>query len=203
MASLIIHIAITNELNKKLKRDKSKILIGTIAPDISKLIGETRLYSHFKDNEETSIPNIDKFLKKYKNYLNDDFVLGYYIHLYVDYLWFKYFIPEVTDGTKVKCTGNMISTYIYNDYTNLNIEVINRYNLDLKIFYNDIPKFKNIIKEIPMDKIDLIVNQTGLIIMNSKKRKEMVINMEHIENFIDLSIKLITSNLRDIKVLEG
>ena len=31
-------------------------------------------------------------INKYKNHLNDDFVMGYFIHLYTDYLWFKYFI---------------------------------------------------------------------------------------------------------------
>lgn len=27
--------------------------------------------------------------------MNFDFVLGYYIHLYTDYLWFKYFMTEI------------------------------------------------------------------------------------------------------------
>ena len=85
MASAIIHIAVANELNKKLKRNSSKLLIGTIAPDISKEIGQNKVKSHFLDSKDTDIPNIKKFLNKYKNNLNDDFVLGYYIHLYTDY----------------------------------------------------------------------------------------------------------------------
>ena len=90
MASSVIHICIANEINKTINRDSKKLLIGTIAPDISKLLGETKFYSHFLDNVNNNIPNINKFLEKYSNYLNDDFVLGYYIHLYTDYLWFKY-----------------------------------------------------------------------------------------------------------------
>lgn len=35
MASSVIHIAVANELNKVLKKDKKSILIGSIAPDIS------------------------------------------------------------------------------------------------------------------------------------------------------------------------
>ena len=54
------------------------------------------------DNVNNNIPNINKFLDKYGNYLNDDFVLGYYIHLYTDYLWFKYFIPNIIKGNYIK-----------------------------------------------------------------------------------------------------
>ena len=102
MASSVIHICIANEINKTINRDSKKLLIGTIAPDISKLLGETKFYSHFLDNVNNNIPNINKFLDKYGNYLNDDFVLGYYIHLYTDYLWFKYFIPNIIKGNYIK-----------------------------------------------------------------------------------------------------
>ena len=97
MASSIIHMAVANEINKVLKRDNNKLLIGSIAPDISKQVGQTKLHSHFLDNNDTNIPNMDRFLEKYKDKLDDDFVMGYYIHLYTDYFWFKYFIPEIYD----------------------------------------------------------------------------------------------------------
>lgn len=210
MASSMIHIVVANELNKQLKRDKTKLLIGTIAPDISKLVGESKNKSHFLENEEEDIPNLYSFLNKYKYNLDDDFVLGYYIHLYTDYLWFKYFIPDIynkdlikkLDGTIVKCRGRMAIMYIYNDYTNLNLKLIDNYDLDLKIFYNEIPSLDNIIEEIPMDKISLIVNKAGEIIKNAKETKEMVFDMENVENFIKLSVDIIYSNLRDLKVIE-
>ena len=99
MASAVIHMTVASEINKVLKRDYDKLIIGSIAPDISKIIGETKLRSHFLVTEENNnnIPNIDVFLSAYKEYLYDDFVMGYFIHLYTDYLWFKYFIPEIYD----------------------------------------------------------------------------------------------------------
>ena len=36
MASSVIHICVANEINKIIKRNKEKILIGSIAPDIAK-----------------------------------------------------------------------------------------------------------------------------------------------------------------------
>lgn len=211
MASSMIHIAVASELNKKLNRDKSKLLIGTIAPDISKLIGESKRITHFvnDETESDSIPDLDLFLKKYKNKINDDFVLGYYIHLFTDYLWFKYFLTEIwtedmitkLDGTVVKCEGRMALQYIYNDYTNLNINLIDDYNLDLKIFYNEIPKIENIITEIPMNKLFLIVDKAGEIIENTKVHKDMVFNMKNVHKFIETTIDLIMDNLKELNVI--
>jgi len=204
MASSIIHIAVANEINKEIKRDKTNLLIGSIAPDLSKIIGETKKKSHFLDNDD-NIPNMYMFLKKYHDKLNDDFVLGYFIHLYTDYLWFKYFITDVLhgsmitqkDGTTVMLNEDMIKMYIYNDYTNLNIQLIEKYNLDLKIFYNDIPKINNIINEIPMDKLNLLIEKAGVIIENSKEGKNYVFDIFDICKFIDTTVNLILAKLNE------
>ncbi len=211
MASSMIHIAIASELNKKLNRDKSKLFIGTISPDISKHIGQDKMITHFLDNPETELPNLDRFLKKYGNNLNDDFILGYYIHLYADYLWFKYFLPKVfdedknmitkKDGSVIKCNGKMLLLYIYNDYTNMNTLLIDEYDLDLKIFYNEIPKIDQIMDEIPMDSLYLIVNNASEIIANSKTTKDMVFDLTDVKIFIDLCVDVISNNLRSLNVL--
>lgn len=206
MASAIIHIAVASEVNKKLKHNNDEILIGSIAPDISKFLGQTKVKSHFLDDVDTNIPNIEKFLIKYNNKMYDDFVLGYFIHLYTDYLWFKYFIPEIyqndcitkLDGTIVKCDEDMLIRYIYNDYTNLNIKLLDEYHLDLKIFYNNPPKLSNIIQEIPMEKIYLLLDQISIIIENSKINKDLVFNIENIKVFIQTSTELILSKLKEL-----
>ena len=205
MASALIHMAVANEVNKKLGRDNKKLLLGSIAPDISKLVGEDREKSHFQINRDDP-PNLEAFLIRYKNYLNDDFVMGYYIHLYTDYLWVKYFISEIIDkdkyivtkldGTKIKFdTEYLLYKYIYNDYTNLNINLIDEYNLDLKIFYEDLPKIDNIIREIPMDKLDILQNKMSEIIENSKETKLYVFDLDNIKQFISVSTERIINNI--------
>ena len=206
MASSVIHICVANEINKVLKRDDRKLLIGTIAPDISKLIGESKYYSHFLDDIDNNIPNLAKFLNKYKCYLYDDFVLGYYIHLYTDYLWFKYFIKKVIkgnyikelDGTLVKYTKKSFLYYVYNDYSNLNIQLINKYNFPLKIFYEEIPDIKNIINEIPMDKLNLIVDKVGVLIEDASNGKKYLFDIDDIVNFIDDCKVIILKELENI-----
>ena len=118
MASTIIHMAVVHEINKVLKRDNNLILLGGIAPDLGKIANGSKIETHFLDTND-NIPNIDRFLNKYKNKMNDDFVMGYFIHLYTDYLWFKYFVPSLyeegkeiitkLDGTKIKGNDNLIS----------------------------------------------------------------------------------------------
>ncbi len=204
MASSIIHIAVANEINKVINRDRKKLLIGSIAPDISKHLGRKKIESHFQDQDD-DIPNLNKFLNKYNNYLNDDFVLGYYIHIYTDYIWFKFFLPDFydngiiykLDGTKSEIDEKEMIKYFYNDYTSLNIKLIDKYELDLDIFYEELPLFDDIIKEIPMDKIQLIVDKTGIIIENSKEEKEYVFDMEKIYKFISLCIEYLLSDLKE------
>lgn len=208
MASSMIHIVVANEINKILNRNNKKLLIGSIAPDIAKLIGMNKKDSHFQDKDDT-LPCLDEFLKKYKKDLNDDFVLGYYIHLYTDYLWFKYFEPDFykngvihkLDGTIENIPPEKKMEYFYNDYTNLNIKLIDEYNLDLSIFYEELPTFNNIIKEIPMNKIQIIIDQAGIIIENTKESKSYVFDMDVVNKFIKTSVDYILSNLKDIRVI--
>ena len=206
MASSVIHMCVASEVNKYLKKDNKGILIGSIAPDISKHINETKEYSHFLDNVDNDIPNIDRFLNKYKNYLNDDFVMGYYIHLYTDYLWFKYFIPNfikkdfiyTLDNKKVNLSDKEKLEYVYNDYTNLNIKLLDEYEMDLSIFYEDIPNFKYIIEEIPMDKLQLIIDKAGLIIKNTKESKSYIFDIEEINKFIEFCVSDIITQLEKV-----
>ena len=60
MASLIIHIAVASEVNKVLKRDSNLILIGSIAPDLSKLVGESK--------EKSILLKMKKISQLWKNF---------------------------------------------------------------------------------------------------------------------------------------
>lgn len=209
MASSMIHIAVANEINKVLKHDESRLFIGTIAPDISKHVGDDKKKSHFINSEE-NVPDLDSFCVKYKEHFDDDFVLGYYIHLYTDYLWEKYFISQYYRHNYVKTFNDIYIIlpeeekirYIYNDYTNINIQLIDKYNLDLKIFYNELPEFEKTIEEIPMDKLKEIVDYTGVIVANSKENKTYMFDLDDVVQFIQTSVKLIISDLTHLGIIK-
>ena len=210
MASSVIHMCVANEVNKMLKRNNDLILIGSIAPDISKHLGKTKYESHFLFDDR-EIPSLKTFLEKYKKHLNDDFVLGYYIHLYTDYIWFKYFFSDfistgslyLLDGTKIEATDESYKKYFYCDYTTLNKSLIEEYQLDLKIFESNIPKQKNIIKEIPMNQLQLIIDKTNYIIRKSYEQKSYVFDIDKIHKFINASVDAIITNLKDIGYIKN
>lgn len=205
MASAVIHIAVAKEINKDLKMKEKELFLGAIAPDISKQLGESKVKSHFLLNDKSDLPILDNFLDKYQDNLNNPFIMGYYIHLFTDYLWFKYFISEITNDNnyikllnenKITCSKEEISKLIYNDYTNLNILLIEEYNLDLSLFYEEleIPNIK--FDEIPLNKLQIIVDQMGIIIANSKKEYTYSFNIDNIKQFIEFCKKIIINDIK-------
>ena len=205
MASAIIHLCIAKEINKYLKMDENYLLLGSIAPDISKQIGETKEISHFLDHSnEDDIPNIDRFLSKYKSELNNPFEMGYFIHLLTDKYWFRdyvyKFIERYTqDKLKKNVTYTALKDLIYNDYTNLNISLIDNHSLNLDLFYNEIELPKSKIIEIPVDKLDILIEKMGIIIEDSKEEKTFIFDSTDIEDFIKSTVKYI---IRDIQMLD-
>ena len=205
MASAGGRIAVAGEFNKDLKMKEKELFLGAIAPDISKQLGESKIKSHFLLNDKSDLPILDNFLDKYQDNLNNPFIMGYYIHLFTDYLWFKYFVSEITNDNdyikllnenKITCSKEEISKLIYNDYTNLNILLIEEYNLDLSLFYEEleIPNIK--FDEIPLNKLQVIVDQMGIIIANSKKEYTYSFNIDNIKQFIEFCKKIIINDIK-------
>ena len=204
MASAVIHICVAKKLGEKINKNTRDYYLGTIAPDISKEIGETKYESHFlKDSIKSNVPNIKLFLEKYKNDLKNDFTLGYFIHLYTDKIWFDHFIENfvvnstvrLMDGTFLNCNEDDIVSIVYNDYTNINIDLIDKYDLDLSLFYEEFEKPITSINEIPIDQLDVLIDKMGIIIANSKLEKKYLFDMEDINRFIDDSVEKIYNYL--------
>ena len=207
MASAIIHLCIAKEVNRYLGMDEYQILLGSIAPDISKQIGETKEISHFLDHSnEDDIPNINNFLTKYKNDLQDPFTMGYFIHLLTDKYWFRDYIYKfidryATSQSKKKLTYTAIKDVIYNDYTNINIDLIDRYTLPLDIFYTDFRRPNSKINEIPLDKLPILIEKMGLIIEESKEEKTFMFDTREIISFIEETTKYI-KNIQMLRIKE-
>lgn len=193
MASAIIHLAIAKEIGKRFDKNSKDYYLGSIAPDISKLVGSNKIITHFQSNSlKPEVPFLEDFLKLYKDDLKNDFTFGYFVHLFSDKLWFDGFIDELTEGESVKLIDGTIITLpeeelmkvIYDDYTNLNISLIDAYSLDLSLFYEEFDTPNTKIKEIPINKLNILVDQMGIIIKNSKEEKKYIFNMHMVNKFI-------------------
>lgn len=204
MASAIIHLCVAKEVNKVLGMDEKLLFLGTIAPDLSKQIGQSKEISHFLDHSnEDDIPNIDRFLNKYGEELHNPFEMGYFIHLLTDKYWFRDYVYKYIERYSIESgrkdlTYSALKKLIYDDYTNINIDLIDKYGLSLELFYDKINYPTSKITEIPMDKLPIIVEKMGLIIEESKEEKTFIFDTYDIVKFIDETAKYI---IRDVQML--
>ena len=180
MASAIIHLAVAKTLEKYLNIENPRdYYLGSIAPDIAKQIGESKQRSHFLINARDDIPNIELFTNKYPNFKEKSFDLGYFIHLYTDKIWFSRFTSQIysgnyiklLDGTVINSSPEEITKIVYQDYTNLNIQLLDEYKMDLSLFYEEFIIPDTNIEEIPKEKLNILIDKMGLIIENSKEEK--------------------------------
>lgn len=208
MASALIHICVAKKLNETLKVDEKALFLGSIAPDLSKQIGLSKEKSHFLSTPKDSIPNTFAFIDKYKDQLNNPFLLGYFIHLYTDKIWFDEFMRKkvyegsvhLMDGTTISTSPEEILKLIYDDYTNLNVQLIDEYNLDLSLFYEDLILPTIEMDEIPISKLPVLIEKMGIIIANSKNSKSYVFDLDIIKKFIDYSVDKILKKIVEYEI---
>lgn len=101
------HIEVAKRLNKKLKFKNEKLeefMIGNLLADINNgfvVKGISTIYNHkhthYEDNGGITYIN---FYNQYKDRLNEPIVLGYYVHLYTDYLWNNDFYTRLGKNIK-------------------------------------------------------------------------------------------------------
>lgn len=176
MGSAVMHLCIGKKVAKKLNNsDRKEFMIGNLAPDLSKLTNQSRYISHFLkvikiNDSEHEVPDLDKFIKKYKDRLNEPFIQGYLCHLIADDVWFREYIPNhvisITED-KNQILLRDIDDYMpyeefrkmmYSDYTKTNKYLFDLYKLNLKRFDNmDIEDPK--IKEFQFEEIHRLIEQ--------------------------------------------
>lgn len=198
MASAIMHLCIAKKVNEVLKKHPTNLYLGAIAPDISKQIGLLREVSHFG-----IIPNLEDFIEKYPKFYKNDFELGYYIHLYSDFIWEKYFKRSIFETSVKFLNGEYLTVnsedvpfLIYNDYTSLNHDLIDHYLLELDLFYDEVPIPKTTIKEIPIPKIQIIVDKMGVILTEMHSDKKYIFDSFTVFDYIDKCSEMIISDLK-------
>lgn len=205
MASALIHLAVAKKVLEHLEVSNEKhYYLGSIAPDIAKFVGSTRKKSHFIEEEcDSDTPNVKIFLSKYKKYLDNPFEFGYYVHLLTDVLWFDEFLPNFVKGDSlVSRTGELLHfdedellSILYDDYTNLNSQILSYYNLDLSLFYEKFIFPESHIKEIPNSYFQDIIDILGGIATGECK-SNYILQLEKIINFIEYATVYVLDEIK-------
>lgn len=96
MPSWSVHLALANRINKKLDLG-DEFVVGNVLPDV--LEGYTienpsqivvKNVNHFLNGGKPKYIDVDAFVNKYKNNLNNPVILGYLCHLITDEFFNKY-----------------------------------------------------------------------------------------------------------------
>ena len=203
MASTVIHLCVAKEIDDALSINSKDFHIGSIAPDIGKIVGIGKAPTHFGNNSDDATPIMQRFLNKYKDKLDEDFTLGYFVHLYTDYLWDKYFVTDFVredtitlhNGDVVELSDEVYKKFIYNDYTDMNVKLINFYDLDLRFLFNPPFGIETSIKEMPIDKITELFDKSIEILKESEKKKNYVFNILEVTKFIEFASPIIVEEI--------
>ena len=201
MASAIIHISVAHEINKKLKMNNDLLLIGSIAPDLAKLIGQTKDKGHFLFGDKGT-PHMDKFLKKYRT--DNPFNMGYYIHLYTDLYWFRDLLPKhyknkklvFKNGKELDIPFEKRLEAIYKDYTSLNNILIKKYNIDTSFLKKEY-KIDTEIKELDFTKLNLLTKETNRLINESVTYPLEIFDELEIVEFINSCVENILKEVEN------
>lgn len=125
MPSSIIHRCVSKMVLEKMNLYENNLdiymyEIGSIAPDCwrnSKRFKdsllpkkEKRKYSHFSNDDEY-IENYDRFFDKYKDKLNEPFIMGYFVHLITDFHWrtSMFYKCFSLDGSIILLDGSLLN----------------------------------------------------------------------------------------------
>ena len=112
--------------------------------------------SHFRDplyhDYFIEWPHLNFFLHKYASLLDKPVCLGYYLHLYIDKMFFKYYLPQVVEyydvnnaivqlrenvdhvllkksGEEIPLETYLSEEYYYGDYTRMNTYLMEHFHL--------------------------------------------------------------------------
>lgn len=160
MPGFILHLLHGQKVLEKLEHNYSEeeqkqFMAGLLMPDSKKGIEKecSHFYSFSEKEKTLQIPDLQEFSVKYQSYMQNPFVAGYALHLYLDKVFFEdYFLryvefrdkndkstlfsAEICDAVLLK-SGKRISLdqlysdeYIYGDYTKLNQVLILRNNIE-------------------------------------------------------------------------
>ena len=167
--------------------EKNKFFLGNLIPDTkqreykssdNEIISHDKILTHFKTNHEPILeyPDLDLFLSKYGELVNtNSLVFGYFFHLYADYYYFKYYLPdklsflddnynETTDHNysyvRSKKNGKILTTDdfwdrkkssgIYYEYSRMNKYLISKYKFTYNVS-DYLPLIDGL--EVPIDEV--------------------------------------------------
>lgn len=181
MPSWTVHLATANKIIEKINiKNENSFLIGNLIPDAERhVIKDFSIYvpyhiSHYSeilmiDGHKEELPNIDKFMKNYNEYLYNPMVLGYLTHILTDYYWnrltfLRYTIKDndgncigvkLNNGNEIACGKEERNELKRKDFKIFKNYIAQKENYLIPKYEDSLLEDIKLIKEIPFNKKDI------------------------------------------------
>ena len=191
------HLEVAKRLNNKLKlKDNEYIefLFGNILPDINNAFIVSDISNKISHNithfNKDTYKGYSDFYDEYKDYMNNKVVLGYYTHLYTDYIFNNDFYSKEVHTSENKEKLRILKQ---NDFklfnNNFGDNIIDIKNVD------DLVEKSKVIREININ------NQDVINVINYLNKKDKVLfsynyySDEYLDKLLDNAVNIIGSTL--------
>ncbi len=219
MAGVITHIYIADLLVKKriiCVKDRSKYLLGSIAPDsiMSKehYQRDDKKVSHLREGISSDNWYLDEYKNIFKNRIsefyktkdidNNDFALGYLVHLLTDQAFHYTFRMDIVKALKennLPYTGRELMLAMVNELDALDYMLLR----DNNFLYDELFKAKNLCSE---SKLDKLIDSKSLCsnfdwiedkFSNKKTVQEFkYYSLSYLENLFNQVLDFVSSNIK-------
>ncbi len=224
MPGYVIHLATAKKITEFLGIEDdnciNQFMIGNIIPDV--VDRRKKKESHFWSDETYRLfvrkPDVKTFLQKYKRYIDNPFVAGYYAHIYMDAVFideywqkkFSFYDKDMHKATLyddvayvlLEETGKIYNReqffsddMYYGDYDRMNTYIINRYNIKRPV----LSAFPTIIEEIDCKTAKPALEKM-IRVINPKEKDEgipklSVFKLDDIEELIEKTAERVISQI--------
>ena len=147
MPNVSAHIGCALKVKERLNITDDRFIYGSLLPDI---LDMDKRKSHYKKRGTFFlVPDLDYY--KDNNDLKDPFILGYYLHLYLDYYYLEEYLEQNNKGIDV-----FSDSTLYRDYDIINKDLVEHFNIDA----NEIEKIlrNNSNNEVSERKLNMNIN---------------------------------------------
>lgn len=209
MASSYIHLAIGQEINKKLNLNEPEFLVGSVAPDLSNTLKISNFISHFKDTK-TGLILFRNFINDYKDNIHNPYELGYLVHLITDHIWrdetgpnySKVFIEEYLN--KINSTSDLsyndLKSEFYQDFNSIDYYLFNKYNWNFEKMDNSIANIQTNVNSVEFSKMNLLIAQLANKNLQPNTNYK-ILDEQKTDYFINTAVNDVLHVLEDEKII--
>lgn len=197
MASRLLHLAVAEELMKRfLVKDTNRFRLGCILPDAYSP-AFSKSDCHFKIfvcGKRKKTYDLDGYLSKFVDQMEDELYLGYYLHLVQDLVFREIIYDKYKWNPQIP--GNV--ERLYNDYRFINAYTIKRYGLKNDI--KSIPKLEceKICAMYSFD-IESFLNDLALDYNDKSEGKPFFFTTEMADEFVGVATENCIKELKELK----